>query len=81
MEPMELVTWVRASPFVPFRMRMIDGRTFEVLRPEELKVGERSMIRYGYRGDATDFFDRCEMLSPQWVESVEPIDAAQTDAT
>jgi len=80
MEPTELNAWVRATPFVPFRVRMSDGRMFVVRRPEELKVGWRAMMRYTYRDDP-DVYDRCELLSPQWVESVESIDAAQTDVT
>jgi len=74
MGPNELNTWVRAVPFVPFRMRMNSGRTFDVRHPEVLKVGLRSMNYYTYRGDNTDVYMRVEMLSPLLVESVEPID-------
>jgi hypothetical protein len=77
MGPNELNTWVRAVPFVPFRVRMNSGRTFDVRHPEVLRVGLRSLHLFTYSGDATDIYEKVEMLSPLLVESVEPIDSRQ----
>lgn len=77
MGPNELNTWVRAVPFVPFRVLMNSGRTFEVRHPEVLRLGLRSMHFFTYSGVATDIYEKVEMLSPLLVESVEPIDARQ----
>jgi len=78
MGPNEPNAWVRAVPFVPFRIRMNYGRTFDVRHPEILRVGLRSMTLFSYSGDVTDIYERLEMLSPLLVESIEPIDATQS---
>ena len=74
MGPNELLWWTRKSPFIPFRIRMNSGRTFDVRHPEVLKVGLRDLHLYTYRDDNNDVFMRVESVSPLLIESIEPID-------
>jgi hypothetical protein len=76
MRPNDLVTWLRASPFVPFRIRMTSGRTFDIRHPEMLRVGRTTVNVFSFIGQAADIYERMEMISPLLIESVEPIEAA-----
>ncbi len=40
----EILTLLRARPFVPFRVHLLDGTTYEVHHPELLMPGARSVI-------------------------------------
>jgi hypothetical protein len=39
MRPEEVKNWLKREPFVPFRMVLSNGRTFEVQHPEMIMVG------------------------------------------
>jgi len=77
MRPDDLLTWTRATPFVPFRMRLNSGRTFDIRHPEMLRVGRSTVNVYTFAGEPTDPYERMEMISLVLVESVEPIEAPQ----
>ncbi len=74
MSSLDLTKWIRAIPFVPFRMRMNSGRTWEVRHPEVLKIGMTSLHVFTYPVDNQDFYEKVEMISPSLIESVEPIE-------
>jgi len=71
----DLLTWLRAAPFVPFRMRLNSGRTFEIRHPEMLRVGRSIANVFSFAGDPTDPYERMEMISLVLIESVEPVEA------
>jgi hypothetical protein len=74
MRPDDLLSWVKAVPFVPFRIRLNSGRTFDIPHPEMLKVGRTTFYVFSYVGDGTDVVEKMEMVSPLLVESVEPME-------
>ncbi len=39
MRPADLLAWLRQAPFVPFRLCLNSGRTYEIRHPEMLRVG------------------------------------------
>jgi len=77
MRPDDLLDWRRATPFVPFRIRLNSGRTFEIRHPEMLRVGRSSIDVYSFVGEPTDPYERREMVSLVLIETVEPIEAAR----
>ncbi len=49
MRPEDILRFLRARPFEPFRIHMSDGSTFEVMHPE-LAIVERSTVLVGVPG-------------------------------
>jgi hypothetical protein len=80
MRPDDLLTWTRATPFVPFRIRLNSGRTFDIRHPEMLRVGRSSANVYTFAGEPSDPFDRMEMVSLVLIESVQPLEATHPAA-
>ena len=78
MRPDDLLTWNRATPFVPYRIRLNSGRTFEIRHPEMIRVGRSAVNIYTFAGDPTDPYERMEMVSLVLIESVEPSTSPST---
>ena len=75
MSPEDVLTWLHAAPFRPFRLYMNSGKTYEIRHPEMLRVG-RSMINvYSFAGEPTDPFECMEMISLFLLQRIEPVDA------
>lgn len=70
---------VRRHPFIPFTLRMNDGREFHVPHPEYLAISRRWVVVVDPATDATTF------LEPVLIASMEPRDGtppqAQPEAT
>ncbi len=75
MRPNELLTWTRATPFVPFRIRMNSGRTIEIRHPEMLRVGRSTVNIYTFAGEPADPYEHMEMVSLVLIESIEALEA------
>jgi hypothetical protein len=73
----DLLTWVRAAPFAPFRIRLNSGRIFDIRHPEMLRVGRTSANVYSFAGEPADPYEKMEMISLVLIESVEPIEAGR----
>ena len=58
----DLLYWVRTVPFVPFRIRLNSGRTFDIRHPEMVKVGRSIVNIFSYSGEPSDPFERMEMV-------------------
>ena len=69
----DLLYWVRNTPFVPFRMRLNSGRTYEIRHPEMLKVGRSTVNIFTYAGEPSDPYEKVEMVGLLLIESIEPI--------
>ena len=77
MQPNDLLLWTRATPFVPFRIRLNSGRTFDIRHPEMVRVGFSSVHIYTFANDPPDVYERMEMISLALVESIEPLETRQ----
>ena len=44
MRPEDVLPWLQATPFVPFRLTMNSGQTFEVRHPELIRLMRTSLI-------------------------------------
>jgi hypothetical protein len=63
MRPEELTALLRTRPFVPLRIHMTDGHTYEIHHPEVMVVG-RSHAFVGLRPDPqTGVVDRTEYFA------------------
>ena len=72
----DILTWNRAVPFVPYRIRMNSGRTFDVRHPEMIRVTRTTAFLFSFAGEPTDPFERVEMIGLLLIESLEPIPAS-----
>ena len=77
MRPDDLLTWLRAAPFVPFRIRLNSGRTYEIRHPEMLRVGRSSVNIYSFPDEPTEPYERMEMVALLLIEAVEPLEASR----
>jgi hypothetical protein len=72
----DILIWNRAVPFVPYRIRMNSGRTFDVRHPEMIRVTRTTAFLFTFTGEPTDPSERVEMIGLLLIESVEPIPAS-----
>jgi hypothetical protein len=75
MRPQEILTWLHATPFVPFRILMNSGRTYEVRHPELVRVLRGSLMLFTPSKEP-DVYDRAEMLGLLVIERIEPLEVA-----
>jgi hypothetical protein len=70
----DVLTWLRAAPFRPFRMHLNSGRNYEIRHPEMLRVGRSSVNVYSFSAEPSDPYERMEMVSLFLIERIEPIE-------
>ena len=76
MDPKELLRHVRAEPFRPFALHLLDGRVFKVPHPELIAVAKRSIIVF-FRPDGPDEpYDDWIFISPIAISTIEFVTAA-----
>jgi len=61
MSPADIIAFTRRTPFLPFRIHMTNGRTYDVRHPDQV-IPLRSRIEVGVGGDGS-IADRVEHLS------------------
>jgi hypothetical protein len=77
MDPDDLQELRNARPFVPFRLYMADGRTFDVRHPEFVLVGRRGNAVIFESDDATSRrFDRYAHIAVLHATRAEPLETA-----
>lgn len=70
----ELKSHLKKQPFVPLRIHMSDGRTFDIRHPEMAWVTVHT-VHVGRDGDETEGIpSRVEYLSLRHIVSVEPLE-------
>jgi hypothetical protein len=71
----QLIAHLRAQPFLPFRMFMSDGASYEVRHPELAMVGRREVVVAlpQVRDRPIDRFAYCD---PLHITRIEPIDTS-----
>ena len=72
--PRIVLDFVTAEPFLPFRLHMATGRTFEVGHPEMIATG-RTSVRVDARPEGeSEVGERWQNVSLMLLESIEPIE-------
>jgi len=84
MAPEELATAVRRRPFVPFRLTLTEGSTYEIRHPELCMPGRRSAVIGLNPSNENDLlFDRSVTVDLLHIVKLEPLDGptAMTNGT
>lgn len=82
MAPEELVEALRRRPFVPFRLTLTEGSTFEIRHPELCMAGRRSAIIGLIGPNATDLlFERSVTVNLLHVVKLEPLEISAAPKT
>jgi len=76
MTPREVLNYVRAEPFRPFRLHLSSGRTVDIRHPEMARVGALVVIVFTSVSDNPDVFDEWESVSLSLIESISHLDTA-----
>jgi hypothetical protein len=74
----DVLQWVQAKPFVPFRIRINSGRTYDVRHPEMVKVSHTQVLVFSYPKGMEDLVEKTEMVGLQLVETIEPLKATRS---
>ena len=73
----DLWDWINATPFTPFRVTLSNGKTFDILRPEQMWPGRQSAV-IGLGQSADDALaPRHVTISLLHINCVEPITNSQ----
>jgi hypothetical protein len=72
----EVLNYMQAQPFRPFRIRMNSGRAFDIGHPEMVRVGRRDLLIFTFVSDSTSVYDRWENISLMLIESLSPLEAS-----
>jgi hypothetical protein len=72
----DVLNYVKAQPFRPFRIKMASGRDFDVRHPEMVRVGRTSLVVFSFLSDDPDVFDKWETASLVLVESISHLEGA-----
>ena len=76
MRPEEFKELLTARPFVPLRIHLTDGKTYDILHPEFVLV-LRQRVDIGIPDDpVTGILERVEHCSLLHIVRVEPLEAA-----
>jgi hypothetical protein len=66
----EILGYVRAEPFRPFRIHMVSGRTFDIRHPEMVRVGKTDLVIFSLVSDDPQIHDKWDTVSLLLIESI-----------
>jgi hypothetical protein len=75
MRPEDVLFWLKAVPFKPFRICLNSGRGYEIRHPKMLRVSRTTMLIFSFAGEPEDPFEKAEMVGLVLVEPIEPLEA------
>jgi hypothetical protein len=81
MRPDDILDLIRRQPFVPFRLRLSNGQSFDIRHPEVALV-TRAGIVIGIPGTSTDerYPDRYAVVAPIHINTIEPLPVGSAPA-
>lgn len=71
----EVLQYVHAEPFHPFRIYMAGGRTFDVRHPEMIRVGLTFVVVFDFTEQDERVVENVDMLGLSLIESLELLEA------
>jgi hypothetical protein len=74
MRPNDIFAYTRATPFRPFRLVLVSGKTYDVRHPEMVRVTLSSVL-YFHTPDPDIAADKWETVSLGLIQNIEHIDA------
>jgi hypothetical protein len=75
MRTQDVLNYLRAEPFRPFRIRMVSGHAFDIRHPEMVRVGQSSLIVFSFVSDNPAVYDRWDTVSLVLIERLEHLEA------
>jgi hypothetical protein len=72
--PPQILAYIKAQPFRPFRVHMASGKTYDVRHPEMLKVGKSFLLVFRFDIGEPDVVEHWETLSLLLIESISHLD-------
>jgi len=76
MPPQDLLQAIRKRPFVPFRLHLTDGMTYEVYHPELMMVGLASaIVGVSAPGQGQPVYEHYETVDLRHIVRMEPLKA------
>jgi hypothetical protein len=76
MSPEDLKARIRQRPFIPFRIVLTEGTSYEIRHPEFFMLGKRSAVIGLTKSPQADFYDATVMVDLLHIVRVEPLDTA-----
>lgn len=71
----EVINFIAAEPFQPFRIKVADGRSFEVQYPDDVSAGINIVRVYGAIDDGNGSQEQWHKIPLALIEAIEPIQA------
>jgi hypothetical protein len=71
----DILNYLKAQPFRPFRIHMPSGRTFDVRHSEMLRVGKNHLLLFSLVSETPEIFDHWDMVGLMLIESISFLDA------
>ena len=77
MDPQEMLAATRRRPFIPFRLTLTEGSTYDVTHPEFCMIGRRSVI-LGLQAlaEEQELFDHSVTLDLLHIVKIEPLESS-----
>lgn len=66
----EILRYLKAASFRPFRIHMVSGRTFDIRHREMVQVGKRDLVIFTFVSDRPDVYDDWVMIGLLLIESI-----------
>ena len=74
--PPQVLTYIKAQPFRPFRLHMASGKSFDIRHPEMVKVGKRFLLVFSFATGEPEVVEQWETVSLMLIESISHLDQA-----
>ena len=70
----QLLTYVKAQPFRPFRLHTASGNSFDIRHPEMVKVGKSFLMVFSFAPGEPELIEQWETVSLMLTESISHLD-------
>ena len=72
--PPQVLAYVKAQPFRPFRLHMASGKSFDIRHPEMIKIGKSFLLIFSFATGELDVVEQWETVSLMLIESISHLD-------
>jgi hypothetical protein len=74
--PHDILAYLNAQPFRPFRIHMVSGKMYDIGHPELVRVTATALVIFTFLSNSQEIFDRWETVSLTLVERISHLDPA-----
>jgi hypothetical protein len=74
LSPSQVLSYVKAQPFRPFRLNMASGKNYDIRHPEMIRVGKSLVLVFSFVSGDPDVFEQWESVSLMLTESISQLD-------